>query len=93
MIELKVIRKYQDGEVIVRRGEMIRHFLISLEGGINEESELQVKNTDYLMDIKYQTEDLVKRGKGRVAFISIEAIERRFNRNFNALINLNENIW
>jgi hypothetical protein len=28
-----------------------------------------------------------------VAFISIEAIESRYNRSFNSLINLNQNIW
>jgi CRP-like cAMP-binding protein len=35
MIELKEIRSYKDGEVIAEQGSLIKHFLISLEGGIN----------------------------------------------------------
>jgi hypothetical protein len=46
-----------------------------------------------LFDIRFHTKQLVKRGDGRVAFISIEAIESRYNRSFNSLINLNQNIW
>ena len=38
--------------------------------------ELEVLNTDYLMDIKHHTEDLKKTGcGGDVAFIRIESIE------------------
>jgi|JI9StandDraft_1071089.scaffolds.fasta_scaffold434710_2 CRP-like cAMP-binding protein len=40
MIELKEIRMYQDKEVIMERGEPIKHFIISLEGGINNNPEL-----------------------------------------------------
>ena len=36
---------------------------------------------------------MVKKGNGRVAFISIEAIESRYNRSFNSLIDLNQTIW
>lgn len=67
--------------------------MISLEGGINNHPELEVFNTDYLIDIKYHTERLVKNGLGRVAFISIEAIEKRYNRSLNSLIDLNQTIW
>ena len=64
-----------------------------MEGGINSRPELEVFNTDFLFDIRFHTEKLVKRGAGRVAFINIEAIESRFNRNFNNLIDLNKTIW
>ena len=50
-------------------------------------------NTDFLFDIRFQTDKLVKRGEGRVAFVSIEAIEARYNRSFNTLIDLNQTIW
>lgn len=55
MIELKEVRQFKDREIIAEKGEGIRHFLISLEGGINLRPALEVFNTDYLSDIKFYT--------------------------------------
>jgi hypothetical protein len=53
------------------KGDAIEHFIISVEGGINDKAELQLMNCIYLKGLNFQTEDLVKRGDGMVVFLSI----------------------
>lgn len=71
MIDSKKVVSFKDGDVVAQKGDPIECFIISLEGSINDKFELELLNCCYLNGIKYQTEDLVKRGDGMVALIPI----------------------
>ncbi len=55
MIQNRELHYFTNSEIIAEKGDPITHLIVSLEGGINNGLELEVLNTDYLIDIKHQS--------------------------------------